>query len=113
MRLKQLGFSGTYDNEVLTVNAVPSVLEEETLSKSIDNVLKTLAHKEIEKGELAHGLVGSIARSAAMKRLDLSNNEKIQALIDRLFQCEDHAYSPSNKKIMDTLEMALIDKKFE
>ncbi|MBL4862097.1 MAG: DNA mismatch repair protein MutL, partial [Crocinitomicaceae bacterium] len=30
--LKQLGFSGTIENEVLSLNAVPSVLQEETLS---------------------------------------------------------------------------------
>ncbi len=111
--LKQLGFVGAVNDELLTVNAVPSVLEEETLSKSIDRILETLAHKDIEKGEVAHELVRSIARSAAMKRLDLSNKEQIQSLIDRLFQCEDHAYSPSNKKIMETLDLAFIDKKFE
>lgn len=111
--LKQLGFIGDVNDEVLTVNAVPSVLEEETLSKSIDRILETLAHKDIEKGEVAHELVRSIARSAAMKRLELSNKEQIQSLIDRLFQCEDHAYSPTNKKIMETLDLAFIDKKFE
>lgn len=111
--LKQLGFDGEVADEMLTINAVPNVLEEETLSRSIDRILQTLAHKDVEKGELAHELVGAIARSAAMKRMELSNTEQIQSLIDRLFQCEDHAYSPSNKKIMDTLDLALIDKKFE
>ena len=111
--LKQLGFTGMVEDEVLRVEAVPSVLEEETLSRSIDRILETMAHKDVEKGELAHELVGSIARSAAMKRMDLSNKEQIQSLIDRLFQCEEHAYSPSNKKIMDTLDLAFIDKKFE
>ncbi|MDB2656745.1 DNA mismatch repair endonuclease MutL [Crocinitomicaceae bacterium] len=111
--LKQLGFTGSVNDEILTVHAVPSVLEEETLSKSIDRILETLAHKDIEKGEVAHELVRSIARSAAMKRLNLSNKEQIQSLIDRLFQCEDHAYSPSNKKIMETLDLASIDEKFK
>ena len=111
--LKQLGFLGEVKEETLIIDAVPNVLEEETLSRSIDKILETLAHKEVEKGELAHELVGTIARSAAMKRMELSNKEQIQALVDRLFQCEDHAYSPSNKKIMETLDLALIDKKFE
>jgi len=111
--LKQLGFEAQMKDEVLEVTAVPNVLEEETLSRSIDRILETLNHKDIEKGELAHELVGSIARSAAMKKLNLSNAEQIQALVDRLFQCENHSYSPSNKKIMETLDMAIIDKKFE
>lgn len=111
--LKQLGFDGAVKDELLTISAVPNVLEEETLSRSIDKILETLAHKDVEKGELAHELVGTIARSAAMKRMELSSKEQIQSLVDRLFQCEDHAYSPSNKKIMETLDLALIDKKFE
>ncbi|GAB5418798.1 MAG: DNA mismatch repair endonuclease MutL [Crocinitomicaceae bacterium] len=111
--LKQLGFDGAVADETLTISAVPNVLEEETLSRSIDKILETMVHKDVEKGELAHELVGTIARSAAMKRLDLSSKEHIQSLVDRLFQCEDHAYSPSNKKIMETLDLALIDEKFK
>lgn len=111
--LRQLGFEGEISDDNLRVSAVPNILEEETLSRSIDRILETLNYKNIEKGELAHELVGSVARSAALKKLELSNSEQIQALVDRLFQCENHAYSPSNKKIMDTLDMALIDKKFE
>ncbi len=111
--LNQLGFSGEVNDDELELNAVPAVLEEETLSKSVDQILETLAHKEIEKGELAHELVGSIARSAAMKSLNLSNSEHIQGLIEQLFQCENHSYSPSNKKIIDTLDLSIIENKFK
>lgn len=111
--LNQLGFSGEIKDDELELNAVPAVLEEETLSKSVDQILETLAHKEIEKGELAHELVGSIARSAAMKSLNLSNTEHLQGLIEQLFQCENHSYSPSNKKIIDTLDLSIIENKFK
>lgn len=110
--LNQLGFSGEIKDDELNLNAVPAVLEEETLSGSVDRILETLAHKEVEKGELAHELVGAIARSAAMKKLELSNKDQIQGLIEQLFQCENHAYSPSNKKIIDTLDMSIIENKF-
>jgi DNA mismatch repair protein MutL len=111
--LKQLGFDAVIEDNVLIVHSVPSVLEEETLSKSLDSILETLAYKDLEKGDLAHRIVGSIARSAAMKHMELTSKEQIQSLIDRLFQCENHTYSPSNKKIVDTLDLALIHKKFE
>ena len=110
--LNQLGFVGEIKDDELNLHAVPTVLEEETLSGSVDRILETLAHKEVEKGELAHELVGAIARSAAMKKLELSNKDQIQALIEQLFQCENHAYSPSNKKIIDTLDMSIIENKF-
>ena len=97
--LKQLGFDGTVESDILSVSAVPNVIEEETLSSTLDSILETLGHKDIEKGDIAHSLVASIARSAAMKQLNLNSNEAIQGLINQLFQCENHMYTPSNKKL--------------
>jgi DNA mismatch repair protein MutL len=111
--LKQLGFDGTVESDILSVSAVPNVLEEETLSSTLDSILETLGHKDIEKGDIAHSLVASIARSAAMKQLNLNSNEAIQGLINQLFQCENHIYTPSNKKIIDTIDLESIETKFK
>jgi len=111
--LKQLGFEGKVENEILSVSAVPSVLEEETLSSTLDDILETIGHKDIEKGDIAHSLVASIARSASMKQLNLNTMESIQGLVNQLFQCENHMYTPSNKKIIDTIDIEAIDIKFK
>jgi DNA mismatch repair protein MutL len=111
--LKQLGFDGMVESDILSVSAVPNVLEEETLSSTLDAILETLGHKDIEKGDIAHSLVASIARSAAMKQLNLNSNEAIQGLINQLFQCENHMYTPSNKKIIDTIDLESIETKFK
>ncbi|MDX2361199.1 MAG: DNA mismatch repair endonuclease MutL [Crocinitomicaceae bacterium] len=110
--LKQLGFEGTVSKGILSLTAVPSVLQEETISKSIDDLFATIAYQDIDKGAIAHSLIGSIATSASMKKLSLSNNEAVQALIDQLFQCENHVYSPRNKKIIETLSFEEIQQKF-
>lgn len=111
--LKQLGFESTVQNDILFVSAVPSVLEQETLSNTIDNILETIGHKEIDKGDIAHSLVASIARSSSMKQLNLNSMEAIQGLINQLFQCDNHMYTPSNKKIIDTIDLESIDIKFK
>ncbi|NRA10681.1 MAG: DNA mismatch repair endonuclease MutL [Crocinitomicaceae bacterium] len=111
--LRQLGFEGTVEMDILSVIAVPNVLEEETLSSTLDSILETLGHKDIEKGDIAHSLVASIARSASMKQLNLNTNEAIQGLINQLFQCENHMFTPSNKKIIDTIDLELIETKFK
>lgn len=110
--LKQLGFSGTVNNDVLSLEAVPNLLQEETIQSALDNIIETIAHREIEKGEIAHELVHSMARSASMKKLNLSTQESLEGLIERLFQCENHAFTPGNKKIIDTLDIDVIDQKF-
>tara|TARA_R110002072_G_scaffold302402_1_gene485092 strand:+ start:17923 stop:19770 length:1848 start_codon:yes stop_codon:yes gene_type:complete len=110
--LKQLGFHGEIEDSKLVISAVPSVLQEESISSAIDELFATLAYKDIEKGEIAHTLIASIAKSSSMKNLSLSNNESIQGLIDQLFQCKNHTYSPRNKKIIETISLDEIAQKF-
>lgn len=111
--LHQLGFESEFKEDTLTIDAVPSVLQEETISSAIDEIFSTIAYQEIEKGDLAHTLIGAIAKSAALKKLNLSTPEMIQSLIDQLFQCENHTYSPRNKKIIETISLDEINNKFK
>ena len=111
--LHQLGFQSSFNKETLLINAVPSVLQEETISNSIDEIFSTIAYQEIEKGDLAHTLIGAIAKSASLKKLNLTTDDKIQALIDQLFQCENHTYTPRNKKIIETISLDEIHQKLK
>ncbi len=111
--LHQLGFQSSFNKETLSINAVPSVLQEETISNSIDEIFSTIAYQEIEKGDLAHTLIGAIAKSASLKKLNLTTDDKIQALIDQLFQCENHTYTPRNKKIIETISLDEIHQKLK
>ncbi|MDP5098654.1 MAG: DNA mismatch repair endonuclease MutL [Crocinitomicaceae bacterium] len=111
--LHQLGFQSSFNEDTLLINAVPSVLQEETISNSIDEIFSTIAYQEVEKGDLAHTLIGAIAKSASLKKLNLSTDEMIQSLIDQLFQCENHTYSPRNKKIIETISLDEIHQKLK
>ena len=111
--LHQLGFQSSFNEDTLLINAVPSVLQEETISNSIDEIFSTIAYQEVEKGDLAHTLIGAIAKSASLKKLNLSTDEMIQSLIDQLFQCENHTYSPRNKKIIETISLEEIHQKLK
>lgn len=110
--LKQLGFIGEIKEDELHLTAVPSVLQDETIQKALNRIIETIAHREIEKGEIAHELVHSIARSAAMKKMNLNSIEAVNDIIERLFQCENHTFTPGNKQIIDTLSLESIDEKF-
>jgi len=111
--LHQLGFQSSFNEDTLLINAVPSVLQEETISNSIDEIFSTIAYQEVERGDLAHTLIGAIAKSASLKKLNLSTDEMIQSLIDQLFQCENHTYSPRNKKIIETISLDEIHQKLK
>lgn len=110
--LTQLGFEGELNGQQLAVHAVPSVLQEESIGAAIEDILSNLAYKEIDKGDLAHAMILSIARAASMKQQAPVHEEGIQALIDRLFACTEHVYSPGNKKILETISLDEIQLKF-
>lgn len=111
--LKQLGYAGIIEDKVLKVDSVPAVIQEESILNSLDEIFQGIGFREIEKGDIAHTLVLAIAKSAAMKKINLNTNESIQALINQLFQCENHTYSPRNKKIVETLSLEEIQQKFK
>jgi len=110
--LKQLGYQGVIEGKLLKVDSVPAVIQEESISSSLDEIFQGIGFKEIEKGDIAHTLVLAIAKSAAMKKMNLNTNESIQALINQLFQCENHTYSPRKKKIIETITLDDIQHKF-
>ncbi|MEJ6777225.1 MAG: DNA mismatch repair endonuclease MutL [Crocinitomicaceae bacterium] len=111
--LKQLGYHGEIKDNLLKVNSVPAVIQEESISNSLDEIFQGIGFKELEKGDIAHTLVLAIAKSAAMKKINMNTNESIQALINQLFQCENHTYSPRNKKIIETITLDEIQYKFK
>jgi hypothetical protein len=76
----------------------------------LENIHETLGHKEIDKGEIAHYIVLSIAKSASVAIL--KSKVVVESFIENLFQCEDHQFTPSGKKILSTLTLDEIKSKF-
>jgi DNA mismatch repair protein MutL len=110
--LERLGFYGVINDQLLSLSAIPAILQEESIHDCLDLVLENIAFKEIDKGEIAHVIVQSIATSAGRKKAAIQNNENAESLIEQLFQCPEHAFSPSGKKIIQTLTLEEIATKF-
>ncbi|MBU3658581.1 MAG: DNA mismatch repair endonuclease MutL [Flavobacteriales bacterium] len=107
----QLGFIGEIQDENLLINAIPSFLSDEHINDVLDNMMETLMHREIEKSDLAHKLISDIAKSAS-RTLSISTIDQGKKIIDQLFQCENHSFSPTGKKIISTLTFEEIAQKF-
>jgi DNA mismatch repair protein MutL len=108
--MQRFGFEYETTGNQLLLNGIPSCLPEEAIYSCLENIHDTLGHKEIDKGEIAHYIVLSISKSvsgAALKSKCI-----IESFIENLFQCEDHQYSPSGKKILSTLTLDEIKSKF-
>jgi DNA mismatch repair protein MutL len=110
--LHQLGFESIMHEGYLEISAVPTILEEGSVKDCLDRIISTLSFKEIDKGEIAHEMVRSIAISYSKNCKVSDIEESIQDFINRLFSCQEHVYSPSGKRIINTLSLEEIAQKF-
>ncbi|MFM7661798.1 MAG: hypothetical protein ACKO6A_03960, partial [Bacteroidota bacterium] len=108
--IQRFGFEFEISGNQLLLNGIPSCLPEDAIYSCIENIHDTLGHKEIDKGEIAHFIVLSIARSVSQSSLKLKLI--VDSFIENLFQCRDHQYSPSGKTILSTLTLEEIKSKF-
>ena len=109
--LSQLGFSGDVNGEILEISGIPGMLSDDQIEATLSDLFETLLHRDIEKGELAHNIILSIARASSANS-EISDQFKGKILIEQLFQCKDHSYTASGKKIISTMEIQEIAAKF-
>ena len=110
--LRQLGFSADITDSHINITAIPNVLQEENVLQCVDEILENLTYQTIDKGDVAHFLIKAIAYATSRKKNPVATDEAIQHLINELFQCEDHIFSPRRKRIMTTITMDEINVKF-
>jgi DNA mismatch repair protein MutL len=110
--LNRLGFESDFSENVMQIHGIPSVLQEENINSCIDGILENISFREIEKGEIAHVIIQSIARSASQKKNIVLNNEASELLVEDLFQCSEHTFTPNGKTIIQTLTLEEIANKF-
>lgn len=111
--LTQFGYEATAEGNCITITGAPALLQQELIENSIDRMLDNMANENIDKGDIAHEMIHSIARAASMQRKEFKTPESVEGFIEHLFQCENHAYSPGNKKIIETVLFEEIQKKFD
>ncbi len=109
--LKRLGFQWVNKDDTLMLTAVPSVLVQETIQVCLDLILEEITFKTIDKGDIAHLIVRSVATAAGKKKHQLSG-AAAEHFIELLFACPEHALSPSGKKIMQTFTTDEISNRF-
>jgi DNA mismatch repair protein MutL len=109
--LKQLGFQCEYQLETLFIHGVPTVLPENSIDSCIDSLLSDLQDRDIDQGDVAHHLVRRLTQNAS-KDAVVRRPEEAQALVEALFQCDEHTVAPNGKKIMHTVLLTDIASNF-
>jgi len=109
--LERFGFSWTAEEQQIKLIAVPAVLQEESISDCLDGILEKTAYQTIDKGEIAHAVVLSIAAATARKK-KISNNEQARQLMEQ-FQLSTEQLSPQGKKVIEILSLEELSNRFK
>lgn len=109
--LERLGFKSEFNDKTILISGVPSILQEESIHECLDTILEKIAFQEIDKGEIAHVIVQAIALAGGKKKI-ITSNEAADALVERLFQSPEHSFTPSGKKIIESITLEEIATKF-
>lgn len=109
--LERLGFAWNTSDTGISIEGAPAHLKEEGIQESVTNIHRNLSFSQIDKGEIAHAIVSSIA-AAASRQNSQWNDESANQLLEQLFQCTEHQYSPRGKVILTTISSDDILQKF-
>jgi DNA mismatch repair protein MutL len=109
--LVRLGFEWELAEHELHVLAVPSHLQEEAISFAIQQIQQNLVNTNIEKGEIAHEIISSIA-SASAKQTKHWNLESVNLLYSKLLASSDSNYSPKGKQLFYYITHEELETKF-
>lgn len=110
--LQRIGFEGKAKDGQLLLAAVPSILQEEAIHNCIDSILETIQHKDLDKSDIAHNFIQSLAYNASQKKDLLSVKENVIELIEQLLKSDENQWTPNGKKIIEPFDFNNITKAF-
>ena len=96
---------------VMDIEGAPAHLQNEAIQNSVQDIITSISVSGLDKGEVAHVLISSIAKAASNQSMQW-NTESANQLLNSLFQCPEHQYSPTGKVILNTLQIKDINQLF-
>jgi DNA mismatch repair protein MutL len=98
--LSRIGFNWTWVDQELHISGIPEILDESTVLSCVDKILEHLQMGTLDKGEIAHTVLSQIAFGGSMSFKLPNNQEAISDFISRLFEADEHTFSPAGKRII-------------
>lgn len=96
-----------------SINGIPGDIKRSKVRDTLIGLVHTAQEKSgAPQEEIQKQLALSYAKSTAIPYGKLLTQDEMQSLVDRLFACSVHNYTPDGKKIIVVLDANEIDKKF-
>ena len=113
--LHLLGFEiGDLGNHTFSINAVPAGVEGKDFVSLLHNILFNAVQNGCDvKDEIHRMLALSLAETAAIAYGKNLNESEMQSLIDQLFNCTSHSFTPDGKTIITIVGNDELEKRFK
>lgn len=98
--LSRIGFNWSWVEQELHIDGIPQILDESTVLSCVDKIIEQLQMGTLDKGEIAHTVLAQIAFGGSMSFKLQNNQEAITDFVTRLFEADEHTFSPSGKRII-------------
>lgn len=98
--LSRIGFNWSWVDQELHIDGIPQILDESTVLSCVDKILEQLQMGTLDKGEVAHTVLSQIAFGGSMSFKLPTNQDAITDFVSRLFEADEHTFSPSGKRII-------------
>lgn len=109
--LLRLGFEWDWNKETIVLSGIPAQLNADNLQECLEKIIHKISHENIDKGELAHELIVSLTAVASGNNQALSREEQ-ENLVNELFSSAEHQFGPTGKRIIQTVEIEELNKRF-
>ena len=100
LTLERIGFSWSWENQVLQLSGIPAILDETTVLPCVDKILEQLQMGTIDKGEVAHTVLSQLAFAGSMGFKIPTQAEAVSDFLERWQETDEHQYTPNGKKII-------------
>jgi len=98
--LSRIGFNWSWVEQELHIDGIPQILDESTVLSCVDKIIEQLQMGTLDKGEIAHTVLAQIAFGGSMSFKLQNNQEAVTDFVTRLFEADEHTFSPSGKRII-------------
>lgn len=111
--VQSLGFEiDLFGKNTISISGMPGGIELDNLQEFFEDLLDDYRGKEVVSEQLTEDIANALAKSSAMKRPQLLNEEEMQQLINSLFACKTPNHTPDGRKILYILPTTEVEKYF-
>lgn len=110
--IERLGFAWEIEELNLRIFGAPSVLPTEKMERYFKEMLDNFLLRDVDVGEIIHGLVFTLAKNAAFQGNKNLNQEELNHIIQGLFSCKEHSFDPAGRKILKIIDLKELTNDF-